>query len=184
MRRRLPALIMVLAVLAPVAAAADESPEIVSIADKCPVSEGGYRYFANSFEYRIRVYLDGCPWYHGETAVVRGSLVRTDPVMGPAPHEMTVYCEPGAPPAEGESHNHAGSAHQQEEHRSPDDCVLSIIVSHPPVEHARYEGELHYPSGQGERHETLALDCTNISDIGGCDPPGSPPNIKPEPPPV
>jgi hypothetical protein len=95
-----------------------------------------------------------------------------------------VYCEPGAPPAGDDPHAHGPSEPRQEEHRPPNDCVLSIVVAHPPVEHARYEGDLRYPSGQGEQHETLSLDCTNISDIGGCDPPGSPPNIKPEPPPA
>ena len=50
------------------------------------------------------------------------------------------------------------------------------------MEHARYEGQLRYPSGLGEQHETLALDCTTVDDFGGCDPPGSPPNVAPEPP--
>ena len=57
--------------------------------------------------------------------------------------------------------------------------MLSIVVEHPPVEHARYEGELRYPSGVGAQHESLSLDCTTVEDFGGCDPPGSPPNINP-----
>jgi hypothetical protein len=165
------------------------------------VSEGGYRYFSDFFEYRIRVWLAGCPWYHGDRVVVRGSLVRTDPVTGPEPHEMTVYCEPGAPPpADDRPHAHNsslppspvaepapavpapmpnGEADHTDDHRPPDNCVLSIVVPHPPVEHARYEGELSYPSAAGEKHETLALDCTTVEDFGGCDPPGSPPGIVP-----
>jgi hypothetical protein len=182
-------------------AGADDGPEIVAISDKCPVSEGGYRYFSDFFEYRIRVWLAGCPWYHGDRVVVRGSLVRTDPVTGPEPHEMTVYCEPGAPPpADDRPHAHNsslppspvaepapavpapmpnGEADHTDDRRPPDNCVLSIVVPHPPVEHARYEGELSYPSAAGEKHETLALDCTTVEDFGGCDPPGSPPGIVP-----
>jgi hypothetical protein len=194
---------VVIAPAGPVKAA--DQPEIVSVVDNCPVSEGGYRYFSDFFEYRIRVWLTGCPWYHGETAVIRGSLVRTDPLMGPEQHEMTVYCEPGAPAPPEEPHGHSsalplppmtaatptvpgpaqnGGPHHEDVHRPPDNCVLSIVMEHPPVEHARYDGELRYPSGQGEQHETLALDCTNVEEFGGCDPPGSPPRIIPTPPPA
>jgi hypothetical protein len=181
--------------------AADDGPEIVPIADRCPVSEGGYRYFSDFFEYRIRVWLSGCPWYHDDTVVVQGSLVRTDPVTGPEQHEMTVYCEPGAPrPDDDRPHAHnsalptppvadpapalpgftrSGEPHHADVHRPPDSCVLSIVVPHPPVEHAHYEGELRYPAATGQKHETLALDCTTLEDFGGCDPPGSLPGIVP-----
>jgi hypothetical protein len=198
--------------------AAEDGPEIVPIADKCPVSEGGYRYFSDFFEYRIRVWLSDCPWYHGDTVVVRGSLVRTDPVTGPEQHEMTVYCEPGAPrPDDDRPHAHnsplpeaapaavirgtppdpratppvadpapafpgltqSGEPHHADVHRPPDYCALSIVVPHPPVEHAHYEGELRYPAAAGPKHETLALDCTTVEDFGGCDPPGSLPGIVP-----
>ena len=152
--------------LSPAVAGAEEEPKIVSIVDKCPVSEGGYRYSADFFEYRILVWLADCPWYHGERVVVRGSVVRSDPVTGPVQHKMTVYCEPGAPPAD-------------EVRRPPEDCALSLVVPHPTVEHARYQGELHYPSGQGEQHEAVVLDCTNVHQFGGCDPPGSPPGMSP-----
>jgi len=192
------------AVAGPVAAA--DGAEIVPITDKCPVSEGGYHYASDFFEYRIHVWLTGCPWYHGEPVLVRGSLVRTDPLMGAVQQDMSVYCEPGAPATVDRPHGHTsalpappvavaepgpapvpgfpgpaanGEAHHGEAHRPPDDCVLSIVVEHPPVEHARYEGELRYPSGSGERHESLMLDCTTVEDFGGCDPPGSPPGIAP-----
>ena len=198
-------LVLTAAVLTAVAGpvAADDGGEIVPITDKCPVSEGGYRYFSDFFEYRIRVWLTGCPWYHGESVVVQGSLVRTDLVMGSEQHDMTVHCEPGAPPAaDDRPHAHSGAvpappaaepapafstpaqsgaAHHEEVSRPPDNCVLSIVVEHPPVEHARYEGELRYPSGSGERHESLALDCTTVEDFSGCDPPGSPPGVAPPP---
>ena len=195
-----------LGVLPPVSvrpAAADDKPEIVDITDKCPVPEGGYRYGTDFFEYRISVRLTGCPWYHGESVTIRGSLVRTDALMMPDQNEMTVRCEPGAPAApydRGHANpsapppppvaepaptvptpTGAGGAHHSEARRPADDCVLSIVVEHPPVEHARYEGELRYPSGLGERHESLALDCTTVEDLGGCDPPGSPPGIAPPP---
>lgn len=190
--------------LAPVrpAAADDDRQNIVDVTDRCPVPEGGYRYGSDFFEYRIRVPLAGCPWYHGEAVTVRGRLVRTDPITGPEQHDMTVRCEPGAPRGDDRPHGHgsalgpppvaepapavpgpagAGEAHHGEDRRPPDDCILSIVVSHPPVEHARYEGELRYPSGLGERQESLALDCTTVEDFGGCDPPGSPPGIEPPP---
>jgi len=191
---------VVTAVAGPVVA--DGAPEIVPITDRCPVSEGGYRYASDFFEYRIRVWLTGCPWYHGQSVLVRGALVRTDPVMGPESHDMTVHCEPGAPPAGDQPHAHqsalppppvaepapapgfpapaqSGEAHHAEARRPPDDCVLSIVIEHPPVEHARYEGDLRYPSGLGEEHESLALDCTTVEDFGGCDPPGRPPGVTP-----
>jgi len=209
-KRRSTALLLAVAVLAPAAVlssagpvAADDGPPIVSVTDKCPVPEGGYRYFSDFFEYRIRVWLTGCPWYHGETVVVRGSLVRTDPLMGAEQHDMTVYCEPGTPPpADDRPHAHnaplppppvaepapavpgpaeSGGSHHEDVRRPPESCILSIIVEHPPVEHARYEGELRYPSGLGEQHETMSLDCTTVEDFGGCDPPGSPPGIVPAP---
>lgn len=185
------------------AGAADDHSDVVSITDKCPVPEGSYRYFSDFFEYRIHVWLAGCPWYHGEPVVVQGSLSRTDPITGVLHHDMTVHCEPGAPPpADDRPHAHQstlppppesrtagspvpaqnGEAHHTDVHRPPDDCVLSIVVDHPPVEHAHYEGELRYPSGLGEQHETLALDCTTVDDFGGCDPPGSPPNVAPQQP--
>jgi len=180
---------------------ADDGPEIVTITDRCPVSEGGDRYFSDFFEYRIRVWLTGCPWYDGRPAVLRGSLVRTDPVLGPEQHEMTVVCEAGVPPpADDRPHAHdstlppppvadpapgfprpagAQDAHHEDVHRPPDNCVLSIIVNHPPVERARYEGELRYPGPTGEKSETLSLDCMTVEDFGGCDPPGSLPGIAP-----
>jgi hypothetical protein len=183
------------------AVAADDRPDIVSITDRCPVSEGGYRYFSDFFEYRIRVWLTGCPWYHGESVVVQGSLARTDLITGSEQHDMTVHCEPGAPPpTDDRPHAHSsalpappaarpaagfpapaqsGEAHHEDVRRPPDNCVLSIVVEHPPIEHARYEGELRYPSELGERHETMALDCTTVEDFGGCDPPGSPPGVAP-----
>lgn len=179
--KRCLALAAAVLVFAPASVAgAEEEPKIVSIVDKCPVSEGGYQYSADFFEYRILVWLADCPWYHGERVVVRGSVVRTDPVTGPVPYKMTVYCEPGAPPADDRSHLH-GSApgNQQELRRPPDDCALSLVVPHPTVEHARYDGELHYPSGQGDQHETLVLECTNVHQFGGCDPPGRPPGFSP-----
>jgi hypothetical protein len=193
-------------------AAADDGggPEIVDITDKCPVPEGGYRYFSDFFEYRIRVPLARCPWYHGETVAIRGSLTRTDPVAGSEQHDMTVYCEPGAPPADDAPHaGHAspvpppsaagpaepdpgppgppalspsGEPHHEEAHRPPDSCLLSIIIEHPPVEHARYQGELSYPSSAGGQHETLDLDCTTIEDFGGCNAPGALPDLIPPPP--
>lgn len=184
-------------------AAAEDHSQIVDITDKCPVSEGGYRYGTDFFEYRIRVWLTGCPWYHGQSVTVRGSLVRTDALMMADQNDMTVRCEPGAPAApDDRGHpNHSdlppppvaepaptvptptgtGGAHHAEARRPPDSCVLSIVVEHPPVEHARYEGELRYPSGLGPQHESLALDCTTVEDFGGCDPPGSPPGIEPPP---
>ena len=182
------------ALLMPVSVARAAEPEIVSIVDRCPVSEGGYQYSADVFEYRILVWLKDCAWYHGETVVVRGSVVRTDPVTGPVQHRMTVYCEPGAPPADEQHHSREPAAvpgvppsaqneatDNQNIRRPPEDCALSLVVPHPPVEHARYEGELHYPSGQGEQHETLSLDCTNVHQFGGCEPPGSPPGTTPPP---
>jgi len=199
----LAALLGVLPLVSVRPAAADDKPEIVDITDRCPVSEGGYRYGTDFFEYRIRVWLTGCPWYHGESVTVTGSLVRTDPLMMADQNDMTVRCEPGAPPApydRGHANQSAlppppvaepapavptptgtGGAHHSDARRPPDDCVLSIVVEHPPVEHARYEGELRYPSGLGERHESLALDCTTVEDFGGCDPPGSPPGVEPPP---
>ena len=192
-----------LAPLAPVGpAVADEGGQIIDVTDRCPVPEGGYRYGSDFFEYRIRVSLAGCPWYHGEAVTVRGRLVRTDPLSGPEEHDMTMVCEPGAPPGDDRPHGHASmlgpppvagpaptvpaptganEAHHSEARRPPDDCVLSIVVEHPPVEHARYEGELRYPSGLGEQRESLSLDCTTVEDFGGCDPPGSPPGISPPP---
>jgi hypothetical protein len=189
------------------AGAAGAHSDPVPITDKCPVSEGGYRYFSDFFEYRIRVWLTGCPWYHGEPVVVQGSLSRNDLVTGAEHHAMTVHCEPGAPPpGDDRPHGHKstlpqppesrtaiastgspvpaqnGEPHHDDVRRPPDDCVLSIVVEHPPVEHARYEGDLTYPSGLGEQHETLTLDCTTVDDFGGCDPPGSPPNVAPEQP--
>lgn len=205
--KRPAALGLALAVLLPAgpAVAAGSDSGVVSITDRCPVSEGGYRYFSDFFEYRIRVWLTGCPWYHGEPVVVQGSLSRTDLVTGAEHHDMTVHCEPGAPPpADDRPHGHKstlpqppdsysgiagspvptqnGEARHEDVRRPPDNCVLSIVVEHPPVERARYEGQLRYPSGLGEQHETLVLDCTTVDDFGGCDPPGSPPNVAPEPP--
>lgn len=177
--------------LAPASVAGAEEPPIVSIVDQCPVSEGGYQYSADFFEYRIVVWLAGCPWYHGETVVVRGALTRTDPVIGRERQAMKVYCEPGASPVDGEHHSdtsalpgvtvpaQGGAEHEMEAHRAPDDCGLSIVAPHPTVEHARYDGELHYPSGQGDQHETLVLECTNVHQFGGCDSPGSPPGFRP-----
>ena|GEM_PF-6407733 len=208
--KRWAALALVLAVVLPAgparpraAGAADDHTGPVSITDRCPVSEGGYRYFSDFFEYRIHVWLTGCPWYHGQPVVVQGSLSRTDLVTGAEHHDMTVRCEPGAPPpANDRPHGHKaalpqppdaraaagsplpapnGGTHHDDVRRPPDDCVLSIVVEHPPVEHARYEGALRYPSGFGEQHETLALDCTTVDDFGGCDPPGSPPGVAPQP---
>ena len=183
------------------------SPEIVDITDKCPVPEGGYRYFSDFFEYRIRVPLARCPWYHGETVTVRGSLTRTDSLTGAEQHDMTVYCEPGAPPADEQPHGGHGSVlpppgaadpapgppgppalarsgepHHEEAHRPPEACFLSIIIEHPPVEHARYQGELNYPSSTGAQHETLDLECTTMEDFGGCNAPGSLPDLTPAPP--
>ena len=78
----------------------------VPIADKCPVSEGGYRYFSDFFEYRIRVWLSDCPWYHGDTVVVRGRWSDRSRDRARAA-EMTVYCEPGAPrPDDDRPHAH------------------------------------------------------------------------------
>ena len=190
--KRLLALVAAVIAFAPASvAAAEEEPEIVSIVDKCPVSEGGYQYSADFFEYRILVWLADCPWYHGERVVVRGSLTRTDPVVGKERHAMKVYCEPGAPPVDEGHHSTAstlpgvtvpaqgGTEHEMEARRPPDNCALSIVVPHPTVEHARYDGELHYPSGQGDQHETLVLECTNVHQFGGCDPPGRPPGFSP-----
>jgi len=209
MRRHRPAVLLAvaLAAAAPVAprrpAAADDGHEITDITDRCPVPEGGYRYGSDFFEYRIRVSLAGCSWYHGEPVRVEGRLVRTDPVTGPDEHDLTVVCEPGAPAADDRPHTGhgpglgpppvadpapglptptaAGGPHRSEARRPPESCVLSIVIDHPPVERARYEGELRYPSGAGEQHESLALDCTTVEDFGGCDPPGSPPGISPPP---
>ncbi|HVW34445.1 MAG TPA: hypothetical protein VHL53_18070 [Acidimicrobiia bacterium] len=179
-------------------------PEIVDITDKCPVPEGGYRYLSDFFEYRIRVPLARCPWYHGETVRVTGTLTRTDPLTGADRHDATVYCEPGAPPADEQPHGGHGSplppppvvepapgpptfapsgaAHHEESHRPPGSCFLSIVIEHPPVEHARYQGELSYPSSTGPRHETLDLECTTLEDFGGCNAPGALPDLTPTPP--
>jgi len=208
MRRARSAVLVAAAVaaLSPLAsvrpAVADDRPQIVDVTDHCPVPEGGYRYGSDFFEYRIRVSLAGCPWYHGEAVTVRGRLVRTDPLTGPEEYDAIVLCEPGAPAGDDRPHDHqptfgpppvaepapavpaptgGAEAHQSEARRPPTGCVLSIVVPHPPVEHARYEGELRYPSGLGEQHESLALDCTTVEDFGGCDPPGSPPGISPPP---
>src|SRR5206468_3840349 len=87
-------------------AVADDRPQIVDVTDHCPVPEGGYRYGSDFFEYRIRVSLAGCPWYHGEAVTVRGRLVRTDPLTGPEEYDAIVLCEPGAPAGDDRPHDH------------------------------------------------------------------------------
>lgn len=163
------------------------APPVTSVEDPCPPTEAFYRYFPDSIEYRVRVFLTGCAWYDGGPAVLSGSMTRTG-LLGRQTAERTVRCEPAAPPLAHDHDRHgpgyldlpAGPpvpepqlepppAHRHDEEVRPvDNCVLSLRMDHLAVEHARYEGELRYPGPGGEQIERMAIECTSLYEASGC----------------
>jgi hypothetical protein len=163
------------------AAAAEEAPAS-DIHNPCPVPEGILRYDDLGMEYRVRLVLNGCDWYHGQPVVLNGSLARSS-LVEPTEDSLTVRCEAGAPPFVDDHRNHPGegpsgtmspvadtraAGEPRQEVRPVDNCVLDLHVPHPEVERAHYAGELHYPGPQGEVVERIAVDCVSITTVGGC----------------
>lgn len=164
-------------------AAAEDGP-VATIDNSCPVPEGILRYDTEGMEYRVRLSLSGCDWYHGQPVVLHGSLVR-DSVVEKAEDTLTVSCEQGAPPYVDDGRHHPGAgggeagpatpvgptpppAGPRQDVRPAENCVLDVHVLHPAVERAHYAGELRYPGPDGEVVETIAVDCVSAFDVGGC----------------
>lgn len=173
---------MLAGALAVAPGAAAEDVPVRKIHDDCPVPEGILRYDTEGMEYRVRLVLSSCDWYHGETVVLTGSLSR-DAVVEKAEDTLTVTCEPGAPPFLDDGRHHPGGGGTgpatpvgptpppegpRQDVRPANNCVLDVHVLHPAVERAHYAGELHYPGPEGEIVEKIAVDCVSVFDVGGC----------------
>jgi hypothetical protein len=183
-------LVVIAAMLLGQPAAAEDSPEAVSIEDPCPLPLGRYVYDSAHISYKVRVYLTGCPWYDGRPMLLRGSIVRSDG-LGQGGATAAVRCQPGAPPPGDDPDDHTGhnspipqpppvaqgsGEPQADEVRPADNCVLAVRMPHPLVESAHYEGELTYPVDGAEFTERISLDCISAHDLFyKCSPPGESP---------
>lgn len=151
--KRLAMLVLALALLSlsPASAAAADDGD----ASACRHPELERLYDEESFFVRLVLDLSGCEWWDGSPIQLEATLMRHDGEDGYAATSFTVC---------GVSPTHDGPRPRRE----ADPCEVVVGFEHPPVERARYDGEVTYPWRGGERTLSFDATCTSGGGRAGC----------------
>lgn len=124
---------------------------------ECAEPVASYRYEPEAFVYSLAIDLSACPWWSGSSIALGGSASRLD-ATGERGSVVGVLCFRAAP---------SGAPAPR-----VTNCEVSVAVEHVSLEVARYTGVVTYPWEDGERRQSVELDCssTPLSSLSGCRP--------------
>lgn len=117
-------------------------------------------YQAGAMTYSMEIDLTGCDWWTSDYLELNGSL---DRISGGGPERVA-----------GSSGCHLLSA-EPAEGPPPDpepvrQCDIELVLEHPSLELAHYQGEITYPGPNGNESQRFAAWCGTVAGLSGCFP--------------